>query len=81
VVPGEDAGEVAREDVRKEEVVGVDDVAPRAADAPGHGEATARETSEDVEEEVVGEADAVAGVLWVSALALASSLSHRHGQR
>ena len=63
----EDAGEgalgkVARE---KEEIVGVDHGAPRAADAPASGEGAAGEAAEDVEEHVVGKTDAVAGVTVV----------------
>ena len=46
--------------MRKEELVGVDDRAPRATDAPGLGERAAGETAEDVEEHVVREAYAVA---------------------
>jgi hypothetical protein len=49
--------------VGEEEVVCVDDGAPRAADAPGLGERAAWETAEDVEEHVVGEVDAVAVVV------------------
>jgi hypothetical protein len=57
----EDAGEDAsREEVRKQEVVAVDDGTPRAADAAGLGERAAWQTAEDVEEQVVGEAGAVA---------------------
>jgi hypothetical protein len=57
----EDAGEESlREEIRKQEVVGVDGVAPGAADKPGLGERAAREAAENVEEHVVGEADTVA---------------------
>jgi hypothetical protein len=57
----EDAGEdTPREEVGKLKVVAVDDVAPRAADSPGLGERTARQAAEDVEENVVGEAEAAA---------------------
>jgi hypothetical protein len=62
IVIREDAREDAREEVRKEEVVGVDGVTPGVADAPGLGERAAREAAEDVEENIVGEADAVAVV-------------------
>jgi hypothetical protein len=56
----EDAGEESlREEIRKQEVVGVDGVTPGAADKPGLGERAAREAAENVEEHVVGEADAV----------------------
>lgn len=39
--------------------MGVDDGAPREADAPGPGEGAASEAAEDAEEDVAGEAQAV----------------------
>lgn len=61
-VVGEDAGEGAGEEVRVEEVVGVDEVAPRRADAPELGEGAAGEAPEDFDEHVVGEIDVGAAV-------------------
>jgi hypothetical protein len=65
VVGGVDAGELPREEVGKEEAVGVDDGAPRAADAAGLGEGAAGEAAEDVDEHVVGEADAVGIIVGI----------------
>lgn len=52
-VVDEDAAHRAREEVREEQLVAVHDVAPRLADAPGHGEAPRREPAEDGGEGVV----------------------------
>ena len=49
----EDAGQRAREELRAQQAVGVDDGAPRPADAPGHGEVPLREAAEDVGEYAV----------------------------
>jgi hypothetical protein len=51
--------------IGKEEVVGVHHGAPQPADAAGLGKGAAREAAEDVDEHVVGEADAVGVVVGI----------------
>ena len=51
----EDAAHGAREQVRAQQPARVDEVAPRPADAPGHGQAARREAAQDVRDEVVGQ--------------------------
>jgi len=49
----EDAGQRAREELRAQQAVGVDDGAPRLADAPGRGQAARRQAAEDAREHVL----------------------------
>jgi len=51
----EDAAHGAREQVSAQQPARVDEVAPRPADAPGHGQAARREAAQDVRDEVVGQ--------------------------
>lgn len=77
-VVGEDAREGApREEVGEEELVGVDDGAPHAADPTGLGQRAAGELAEDIDEHVVGEADAVAIAIAIGPVHLARPASRR----
>lgn len=55
VVADDEAGQGAREEVRAQHAVAVDERTPRAADAAGHGQASWRQAAEDVREHVVGQ--------------------------